>query len=322
MQILSKTLYILIEGAPTSPEVVFIRTVIRKLITQDLLSDIEYEVIEIGGSGNFNSIGQLIYHKSQLHQSIPVIAITDRDFRTQEKIEQISSKLDSNLIRDKSVRIIYWKRHEWENFLLEETETIANLFNQISTKKTGEKKTYRKNTGNNLTKSQLEQWLRQYFQNSIMTELFECLKFQFRENADFRLTLDRIESLSLADMITFFEQQVVDKASESKNRILGLRNMLEDIIISQDFHWESYINNPPELDFQEAKIFFRGKEALKDLHTKANQYLKVEHLEYDRFCKELILPELSKNTNSLIVQELGIMLRPYFQQAANLTGIE
>jgi len=322
MQILSKTLYILIEGAPTSPEVVFIRTVIRKLITQDLLSDIEYEVIEIGGSGNFNSIGQLIYHKSQLHQSIPVIAITDRDFRTQEKIEQISSKLDSNLIRDKSVRIIYWKRHEWENFLLEETETIANLFNQISTKKTGEKKTYKKNTGNNLTKFQLEQWLRQYFQNSIMTELFECLKFQFRENADFRLTLDRIESLSLLDMRTFFEQQIVDKASESKNRILGLRNMLEDIIISQDFHWESYINNPPELDFQEAKIFFRGKEALKDLHTKANQYLKVEHLEYDRFCKELILPELSKNTNSLIVQELGIMLRPYFQQAANLTGIE
>lgn len=322
MQILSNTLYILIEGAPTSPEVVFIRTVIRKLITQDLLSDIEYEVIEIGGSGNFNSIGQLIYHKSQLHQSIPVIAITDRDFRTQEKIEQISSKLDSNLIRDKSVRIIYWKRHEWENFLLEETETIANLFNQISTKKTGEKKTYRKNTGNNLTKSQLEQWLRQYFQNSIMTELFECLKFQFRENADFRLTLDQIESLSLLDMRTFFEQQVVDKASESKNRILGLRNMLEDIIISQDFHWESYINNPHELDFQKAKIFFRGKEALKDLHTKANQYLKVEHLEYDRFCKELILPELSKNTNSLIVQELGIMLRPYFQQAANLTGIE
>ena len=322
MQILSKTLYILIEGAPTSPEVVFIRTVIRKLITQDLLSDIEYEVIEIGGSGNFNSIGQLIYHKSQLHQSIPVIAITDRDFRTQEKIEQISSKLDSNLIRDKSVRIIYWKRHEWENFFLEETETIANLFNQISTKKTGEKKTYKKNTGNNLTKFQLEQWLRQYFQNSIMTELFECLKFQFRENADFRLTLDQIESLSLLDMRTFFEQQVVDKASESKNRILGLRNMLEDIIISQDFHWESYINNPHELDFQKAKIFFRGKEALKDLHTKANQYLKVEHLEYDRFCKELILPELSKNTNSLIVQELGIMLRPYFQQAANLTGIE
>ena len=322
MQILSKTLYILIEGAPTSPEVVFIRTVIRKLITQDLLSDIEYEVIEIGGSGNFNSIGQLIYHKSQLHQSIPVIAITDRDFRTQEKIEQISSKLDSNLIRDKSVRIIYWKRHEWENFLLEETETIANLFNQISTKKTGEKKTYRKNTGNNLTKSQLEQWLRQYFQNSIMTELFECLKFQFRENADFRLTLDRIESLSLLNMRTFFEQQIVDKASESKNRILGLRNMLEDIIISQDFHWESYIYNPPELDFQEAKIFFRGKEALKDLHRKAYQYLKVEHLEYDCFCKDLILPELGKNTNSLIVQELGIMLRPYFQQAANLTVIE
>jgi len=287
-----------------------------------LLSDIEYEVIEIGGSGNFNSIGQLIYHKSQLHQSIPVIAITDKDFRIQEEIEERNRKIDADLIRNKLAKIIYWKRHEWENFLLEETETIANLFNQISTKKTGEKKTYRKNTGNNLTKSQLEEWLRQYFQESIMTELFECLKFQFRENANFRLTLDQIESLSLVDIRTSFEQQVVNKASESKNRILGLRNMLEDIIISQDFHWESYINNPHGLDFQEAKIFFRGKEALKDLHRKAYQYLQVEHLEYDRFCKELILPELSKNTNSLIVQELGIMLRPYFQQAANLTGIE
>ena len=315
MQILSNTLYILIEGAPTSPEVVFIRTVIRKLITQDLLSDIEYQVIEIGGSGNFNSIGQLIYYKSQLHQSIPVIFITDRDFRTEEKI-------NAHSIKDKLVKRVYWKRHEWENFLLEETETIANLFNQISTKKTGEKKTYRKDTGNNLTKLQLEQWLIQYFQDSIMTELFECLKFQFRENADFRLILNQIESLYLPDMRTFFEQQVVNKAGEAQNRILGLRNMLEDIITSQDFHWESYINNPHELDFQQAKIFFRGKEALKNLHTKAYQYLKVEHLEYDRFCKELILPELAKNTNSLIVQELGEMLQPYFQQAANLTGIE
>ena len=48
----------------------------------------------------------------------------------------------------------------------------------------------------------------------------------------------------------------------------------------------------------------------------------LSNLEYDRFCKELILPELAKNTNSLIVQELGEMLQPYFQQAANLTGIE
>ncbi|MFN7852806.1 hypothetical protein [Anabaena sp. AL09] len=322
MRILDNTLYILIEGEPTSPEVAFMNRVIETLKEQELLSNINYEVVEIGGSGNFNSTSKLIYRKSKLHQSIPVIAISDRDFRTQEEIEQISRKVNADLIRNKSARIIYWKRHEWENFLLEETETIANLFNQISTKKTGEKKTYRKDTGNNLTKLQLEQWLIQYFQDSIIRELFECLKFQFRENANFRLTLNQIESLSLPNIRTFFEQQVVDKSSESQNRILGLRNMLEDIIISQNFQWESYINNPHELDFQKAKIFFRGKEALKDLHTKANKYLKVEHLEYDCFCKQLILPELAKNTNSLIVQELAEMLQPYFQQAANLTGIK
>jgi RNA-binding protein YhbY len=173
MRILDNTLYILIEGEPTSPEVAFMNRVIETLKEQELLSNINYEVVEIGGSGNFNSISKLIYRKSKLHQSIPVIAISDRDFRTQEEIEQISRKVNADLIRNKSARIIYWKRHEWENFLLEETETIANLFNQISTKKTGEKKTYRKDTGNNLTKlPNLPNSLKElYCVNNNLTEL-------------------------------------------------------------------------------------------------------------------------------------------------------
>ncbi|MFN6154888.1 MAG: hypothetical protein ACK4YK_10115, partial [Dolichospermum sp.] len=72
MRILDNTLYILIEGEPTSPEVAFMNRVIETLKEQELLSNINYEVVEIGGSGNFNSTSKLIYRKSKLHQSIPV----------------------------------------------------------------------------------------------------------------------------------------------------------------------------------------------------------------------------------------------------------
>lgn len=324
MEILDNFLYILIEGEPNSPEREFINRVFEKLKYQGLLSNINYKVQEIGGSGNFNSIAKLIYQKSNLHQSIPVIGISDRDFRTQNMIEGERARQDNQFIINKSARIIYWERHEWENFLLEETELIANLLNQIPNQKLGEYKPYRKNTGHNLTKPQLDEWLRQYLESSIMKELLECLKFQFRENANFRITLDRVDFnfTTLEEIKNWFASQIATKSEESKNKILTLENMLENILLGEDFQWQIYIDNQEELDFQQAKIFFRGKEAIKYLCGKAIQELKIQDLDYEIFCKELLLPELGKNTNSLIVKELGLMLQPYFEQVANLTVIE
>ncbi|MBD2569611.1 hypothetical protein [Anabaena lutea] len=321
MQILDNFLYILIEGEPESPEVAVIDRVIGNLINQGLLSNINYRVVEIGGSGNFNSIAKLIYQKSKVHQRIPVIGISDRDFRTQDRIDRELAKQDNQSINNKSARIIYWGRHEWENFLLEETEIIANLLNQIPSKSL-KSKPFRRNTTNNLTKIQLDEWLIQYFQNSIIEELFECLKFRFREAANLqRLNLDKPKSklLSLVDIEIWFKNQIVSKAKESRLNIFSLKYMSQDIV--KENIWQSYINDPSKFDFQQAKIFFRGKEALEHLRTKAIKHLSIENLGEPSF-KELILRELDNNTNSLIVQELGLMLKPYFQQAANLTRIE
>ncbi|MBD2664257.1 hypothetical protein B6N60_01201 [Richelia sinica FACHB-800] len=320
MQVLDNFLYILIEGEPESPEVAFINRVISNLINQELLSKINYKVQEIGGSGNFNAIGKLIYSKSNLHQTLPIIAISDRDFRTQEKINEMALRTDNDFIQknSKSVKIIYWSRHEWENFLLEETEIIANLLNQIPTTRS-ESKPFRKNVTNSLTKAQLDEWLIQYFQASIMQELLECLRFRFREKTNLRLSLDKPTSLSLPNMEIWFRNQIFIKAKESRRNIFSLKPLLQNKL--QENFWQSYINNPQTLDFHQAKIFFRGKEALKSLCKRAIQYLSIENLSDDKFCKELLLPELEKNKNSLIVQQLGVMLKPYFQQAANLTGI-
>ncbi|MEA5576760.1 hypothetical protein [Anabaena sp. UHCC 0451] len=314
MEILDNFLYILIEGEPESPEVPFIRRVIDNLINKELLSTIDYKVVEIGGSGNFNSIGKLIYPKSKLHQSIPIIAISDRDFRTQEEINKMTSKPDSDFLKknSKSVKIIYWSRHEWENFLLEDTETIANLLNQIPIK-TSQFKPYRSNITNNVTKAELDKWLIQYFQNLIMEEFLECLRFRFRHNL--WLSLDKPKSLFLPDMEVWFKNQIVNKARESRKNIFRLKSMFTDTV--QEKFWQSYINDPSKFDFQQAKIFFRGKEAVEHLRTEAIKHLSIENLGEPSF-KELILRELDNNTNSLIVQELGLMLKPYFQQAANM----
>jgi hypothetical protein len=321
MQILDNFLYLLIEGEPESPEVAFINRVIGNLINQALLPKINYKVQEIGGSGNFNAIGKLIYPKSKLHKIIPIIAISDKDFRTQEKINEMALKPDSDFLKknSKSVKIIYWSKHEWENFLLEETETIANLLNQIPTKRL-QSKPFRRNTTNSLTKAQLDEWLIQYFQSSIMEELLECLRFRFRERINLRLHLDKPTSLSLLDMEIWFRNQIFSKARESRINIFNLKHMFQNKV--QENFWQLYINNPKELDFQQAKIFFRGKEALNSLCKQAIQYLSIENLSAEIFCKELLLPELERNTNSMIVQEIGAMLRPYFEQTANFQGIE
>ncbi|MEI6443154.1 MAG: hypothetical protein WCO29_08520 [Nostocales cyanobacterium ELA583] len=320
MKIDGKLLYILIEGEPESPEVPFIRRVIDNLINQELLSKIDYQVVEVGGSGNFNSVGKLIYSKSELHQSIPIIAISDRDFRTQEKIDTMASKPDSDFLKknSKSVRIIHWSRHEWENFLLEETETIANLLNQIPIKKL-QSKTFKRNTTNILTKAQLDEWLINYFQSLMMEELLECLRFRFRERANLRLSLDNQSSLSLIDIEIWFKNQIICRARESRREIFSVKSIFQDTV--QEKFWELYINDTSKFDFQQAKIFFRGKEALEHLRTEAIKHLSIENLSEPPF-KELILQEVDNNTNSLIVQQLCTIVQPYFEQAANFTERE
>ncbi|MDD1414022.1 hypothetical protein MEN41_04930 [Dolichospermum sp. ST_con] len=316
MEISKNILYILVEGKEWS----FIERAIQELIYANILPQINYDVIEVGGSGNFNAIAKILYTDRSLHKHIPVIAIKDRDFTEQQKINQENDKNDSNLIETKAAKIVYWQRNEWENYLLEETATIANILNQLPTQVQG-RKPYKTNTINTLTKEQLDQWLIEYLQSSICNELVECLRFRFRQNYE-RLKLDKPQNeiFSLEEIEIWFKEQIQIKCGESQTKIQALETILNNKL--QEITWQSWFHDPMVLDINQAKRLFQGRQALKHLFDQAKKYLSIQHLNYDIFIGKMLLPEIEKNINSAILHDIGLMLNVYFQQAANLTEIE
>jgi hypothetical protein len=82
MQVSKQAFYILVEGEDNSPELAFFKRAIRKIITNKGLSIIP-NVIEVGSSSVFIPYAGLGYRYSTIHQSIPVLAIADSDYRTQ-----------------------------------------------------------------------------------------------------------------------------------------------------------------------------------------------------------------------------------------------
>jgi len=316
MEIFKDFLYILIEGK----EISFINRSIGNLISANILPKINYDVIEVGGSGNFNTIAKILYMDRSLHKRIPVIAIKDRDFTEQQKINEENNKNDANLIENKAAKIVYWLRHEWENYLLEETATIANILNQLPTQAQG-KKPYKRNTQNTLTKEKLDQWLIEYLQSSICNELVECLRFRFIQNYE-RLKLDKPQNQisSLDEIEIWFKNQIQIKGGESQTKIQYLETILDNKL--QEITWKSWFYDPMMLDIDQAKRLFQGREALKHLFNQAYHYLSIRELKYDIFVEEMLLPEIEKNINSAILRDIGLMLKPYFEQAANFTERE
>jgi len=131
MQISKYDLYILVEGKPNSPELAFFEQAIQKILVDNGHSDINPNIIEVGGSASFNTFAQLGYRASEIHQFIPVLAIADSDYRTSLN-KQASTH--SKLITTQKPKILFWTRHEWENYLLEETDMLATWINQIPIK--------------------------------------------------------------------------------------------------------------------------------------------------------------------------------------------
>lgn len=88
MQFDQQKVYLLIEGEPSSPEIPFFRRCIKELKKEQQLPAVEFDLLAVGGSNAFNSMAKLIYGTSEFHKKIPVLAITDRDFRMQRDLEQ------------------------------------------------------------------------------------------------------------------------------------------------------------------------------------------------------------------------------------------
>ncbi|EDN71060.1 hypothetical protein BGP_1257 [Beggiatoa sp. PS] len=170
----STDFYILIEGEPKSPEVHFLVEVIDRIFDDHNKTSFFPKVIEVGGSSSFKSFAKFCYRKSEVHLKVPVLALSDNDYRT--SLDKIQSQ-NSNLIKDEKPKIVYWNRHEWENYLLDETNLIANLINQLPSKTSAKAGRPSKQNSKTVSKEEIDTALLNYFQKQLKNEFWESLKF-------------------------------------------------------------------------------------------------------------------------------------------------
>ena len=312
--------YVLMEGQPESPEIPFMKRIITKLINVGQLPSVNFQIIAVGGSELFNSFARLIYHQSNFHSKIPVLAIRDRDYRKEAELQKQRNKSDENLLNNKSVRYLYWDRHEWENFLLEETETLAQIFNAIPVRESGRRQKLFKRNSLILTKSQLDGWLQEYFQGIVIAELVECLKFRFyTANICPQLENPSNDEMSeLEKLRHWFKQPIIASCSTEKLRenLQFMDSTFDNTLAELD--WSNWFNNPLNVNFNSAKENFRGKEAFFYLFNKISAAVGlVPQIKNTEFINNVFLPELERNLNCLLIRQIQIMLFPYFQKVTD-----
>jgi len=294
--------YILVEGEPDSPELAFLEEKISGIFSEHNVPLVP-QLFEVGGSGAFSnaSLCKTFYKLSKAHSTKPVLAIADSDYRTSEDKE--FSADDSNLIAARKAKVLYWQRHEWENYLLDETQLIADFVNQfpkVAKKSTG----YSKRSDEKLTKGNLDEQIKKYFSASIKSEFFECLKFNLNT---------KIEKYSSIKKPDNFDNNSVDEIevwflSTAQHRAITIKPIREKLYqdILEEYNWLTIINQPDELDFDFAKKRFRGKECFANLVDFINASFSC-NINTDRF-KHDILKKL-RNDSAIIIELKDLLLK-------------
>ena len=314
MNISTNALYVLVEGTPNSPETTFFR---EFPFPDDKISLI---FVEVGGSGSFNIIAELIYNqiqsrKKSIHHKIPVLAITDNDFREYSGHQDISDSLFRNLIAKKQPQKIYLERHEWESFLLDELDIMVDILNSELVSKTVE---------NRIEKDYINDFLLQYFQNpmQIQTEFIECIRFRFRDLRKNRPSLEDPKYTDIKDIsnLKLWYTSELSKQSQILRDEIESQQYLDifDSVLAS-YNWQSWLENPNSLLLEDGKKYFRGKEAFKSLLVNLVQRfgLSSSLFSEEKF-KPFIIQEILKKENrdkSVLATQINKLLLPYLEKA-------
>lgn len=304
MDILDETLYILVEGEPNSPEVQAFR---------ELLSlEISCEFIEVGGSGNFNTVAKLIYNKvknreNPIHKVIPVLAIADRDFR---KYSLDDDSSDEFLIDKNKAKIIYWKRHEWENFLLDELDVIISYLNQLPIESL--KNRPAKKVINQITEEFVNDFLLEHFQSQIQTEFIECIRFRFSDSGKSYPKLKAPKDIIGIDSLReWYISQIAEQSKQSNDRIESYSTIFDQVL--EEYNWKTWIEDSASLSLEDGKKYFRGKEAFTNLFKHLSEEFKIIYLNENKL-KERILRDLENSKESILVAQINKLISPYLEK--------
>ena len=263
-------------------------------------------VTEVGGSSSFKSFAKFCYRESETHLTIPVLALSDNDYRT--SLDKVQSQ-NRSLIKNKQPKIVYWKRHEWENYLLDETSLIADLINQLPSKTSAKADKPSKNPNFTVSKEDIDTALLNYFQNQkrLKNEFWECLKFNLSRKIKKYPSIekpDNFEGQPLSEIGNWFLEK-----SRKTEAVFKLRNISPNLFqaIMKEFYWEPLINSTSIVTFEHAKKYFRGKEAFDCLYEFIQKKVGLHNLPKPELKKD-ILQKLMTSTQSPIYSDLENLL--------------
>lgn len=313
-----KTVYILVEGEPDSPELPFLERLIGAIIINNhKLYDVQ--LFEVGGCTALanGSVAKTFYKLSSkssgngnFHEKIPVLAIADSDYRINFSKVQ---KSNTELIKYKKAKIIFWKRHEWENYLLDETQLIADFAKGFPIKVEGMKTKYHKKAGASVQKEELDHFLFTYFSGKIVEEFKECLKFNI---GHFRYIIDKSYSRISLPSENDFESMKSWFLDYQKGKMYPLNfshdlpSIFNDIL--SEYQWDKWLETSFKSQSEKDELIqfalenFRGKEAFEglvgSLRTKG---FSIPSLSEDKSFIEDLLKQLErKGSNSAIYKDL------------------
>ncbi len=259
----AQKIYILVEGTPESPELAFLTRTINDIFQGNNKPYIA-EVFEVGGCNALKNgdLAKAFYKlsKDKAHEKVPVLAIADSDYRVEKDKKQLEN---SQIIKSEKAKILYWSKHEWENYLLVETQVIADFVNEFPTqpKKNGG---FCNKTGVQLTKNELDEYLQDYFISKVREEFFECLKFNLSPKVDWESIRISEPDTFKTDSFELIRNWFFNYFHNKTAKIQKNRETLYEEIKNQ-YGWDGLIANPESLLIDVAKDHFRGKEALSCL---------------------------------------------------------
>lgn len=294
--------YILVEGEPNSPEVEFLNNLIQNVFNNHGLGDIIPRIIEVGGSSSFETFAKVCYRLSNIHKKIPVLAISDRDYRVDFTIYD-----DSYFIKERKPKILYWQKHEWENYLLYDLQFVLDWLNKLPiTHK--DSKISRGNQSPSLSINDIENDLLRYFRSVVKDEFWECLKFNLSVKIKKYPSVtkpDNFSSWSLEEIQEWF-----DSESQKTNAQFKLTPKPKDLFskIIEQFSWALELNTHDNIFLNKGKEIFRGKESFSYVYKKLNEHFTLHNLEEDTLKKKICGYWIDQKTNSKIYRDIEDIL--------------
>lgn len=289
----SEPFFILVEGSPDSPELSFLNNVIANIFSRNH-TDYVAQPVEVGSSSIFSNpnFAQYFYKQSSAHKRHPVLAIADSDFRVAADKKMPP---DNELLTQQKTKTLFWQRHEWENYLLDETTLIADLANQFASRTV-------------ISNQDLDNFVSDYFKSSIKNEFFECLKFNLNSRIDKHSSINKPDDFDIKNTKDIEEWFF----KEAKNRAISVRPLRDNVFqeIMATFRWTEYLDNTQNLDIEFAKQHFRGKECFEKLISFMNREHSL-HLEHKKFTRNLL--RKMQNQPTKLADDLEILLQQALQ---------